>query len=246
MSQAATVESLRDDAFELMMRALDFYGERSAAAAIDFFDDTMELEGLPVHGTMPSGLFTRDDISRIAHYQAGKLRKDDRQGFIDQVAKSIGGLVYQAGNRAVMYQGGLYHRARQGSDRMRYVTKGLDKTPGMPQVRYARLPQGAETCDFCLMLASRGFVYLTAESAEGWNHTHRGCDCIVISGVGYYDESGHWQQGTTIEGYDLNDMSLLLGEWEGITDSYADDPDEDSMREAKLMTMEARIGRREW
>lgn len=225
------------------MQALNFYGERSASAAIDFFDDTMELEGLQVHGTMPSGLYTKDDIDRIARYQAGKLRKDDRQGFVDQVAKSVGGLVYQSGNRAIMYQGGLYHKPREGKGRMRYVTRGLDPTPGMPQVRYARLPQGMETCDFCLMLASRGFVYLTMESAEGWNHTHRGCDCIVIAGVGSYNSDGRWTQGTTIEGYDLDSMGTLLEEWVGITDSY---DDEEAMQEAKLDAMMEIMGRTEW
>lgn len=33
-------------------------------------------------------------------------------------------------------------------------------------IRYARVPTGAETCSFCLMLASRGAVYLSAESAR--------------------------------------------------------------------------------
>ena len=245
MSQPGTVESLRNDAFELMVRALDYYGERSAAAAIDLFDDTMEAEGLAVRGTMPSGLFTRAEIERIARYQAGKLREDDRQGFIDQVAKSVGGLVYQAGNRSVMYQGGLYHQPRQGAKRMRYVTKGVDKTPGAPQVRYARLPQGAETCNFCLMLAARGFVYLTVESAQGWNHTHRGCDCIVVAGVGHYDEEARWEQDTTMEDYDLGLMSQVLDAWIAVDEKYADE-EEDAIRQAKLAEMESIMGRSEW
>ena len=38
--------------------------------------------------------------------------------------------------------------------------------------KYARVPTGAETCDFCLMLASRGFAYLSEETAS---HTHSNC-----------------------------------------------------------------------
>ena len=38
--------------------------------------------------------------------------------------------------------------------------------------KFARVPTGAETCDFCLMLASRGFVYRSADSAS---HSHANC-----------------------------------------------------------------------
>ena len=40
--------------------------------------------------------------------------------------------------------------------------------------KYARVPTGAETCDFCLMLASRGFVYHSTSSAAV-DHTHASC-----------------------------------------------------------------------
>ena len=40
--------------------------------------------------------------------------------------------------------------------------------------RFARVPTGSETCDFCLMLASRGFVYHT-ESTASMGHVHAGC-----------------------------------------------------------------------
>ena len=43
--------------------------------------------------------------------------------------------------------------------------------------KFARVPSGAETCSFCIMLASRGAVYGTAEAAS---HSHPGCDCRVV------------------------------------------------------------------
>ena len=57
--------------------------------------------------------------------------------------------------------------------------------------RYARVPTGSETCDFCLMLASRGFVY-RSESTAAMGHVHANCDCRVVAGwdgmeVGDYD-----------------------------------------------------------
>ena len=55
--------------------------------------------------------------------------------------------------------------------------------------KFARVPSGAETCSFCIMLASRGAVYGTAEAAS---HSHPGCDCRVVP---------DWGDG--IEGYDV-------------------------------------------
>ena len=55
--------------------------------------------------------------------------------------------------------------------------------------RFARVPTGIETCDFCLMLASRGFVYHT-EAAAG--HAHGGCDCRIVPS---------WKS-QEVEGYD--------------------------------------------
>lgn len=44
-------------------------------------------------------------------------------------------------------------------------------------VKWARVPFGL-TCDWCLMLASRGAVYESAESAGATNKYHGECDCI--------------------------------------------------------------------
>ena len=46
--------------------------------------------------------------------------------------------------------------------------------------RFARIPSGSETCGFCLMLASRGPVYLTRETAGRFNKYHGSCDCAVV------------------------------------------------------------------
>lgn len=60
--------------------------------------------------------------------------------------------------------------------------------------RYARVPKGAKTCAFCLMLASRGFVYSTRETAgEGLEYSyHSHCDCAIVPEFG---------EGTEISGY---------------------------------------------
>ena len=76
--------------------------------------------------------------------------------------------------------------------------------------KFARVPTGAETCDFCLMLASRGFVYSSEMSAGGvkLNHYHSGCLCRVVAG---------WD-GDDVEGYDTRD---IYKRWQASIDAIA-------------------------
>lgn len=75
----------------------------------------------------------------------------------------------------------------QLSDRLDYETKKAAGETIMQNARrdrrnprFARVPSGFETCDFCLMLASRGAVYWTAETAGAMNHYHANCDCRLV------------------------------------------------------------------
>lgn len=77
-------------------------------------------------------------------------------------------------------------------------------------VKYARVPTGAETCGFCIMLASRGFVYSTAKAAGELNHYHRSCDCKVVAG---------FDGVTEIEGYDPDAYYTLWRECERLKES---------------------------
>lgn len=63
--------------------------------------------------------------------------------------------------------------------------------------RYARVPSGAETCSFCIMLASRGFVYHNERAAGGDGHYHANCDCRIVPGFG---------GKTTVDGYDTEQL----------------------------------------
>lgn len=67
------------------------------------------------------------------------------------------------------------------------VAENASRDPLKP--KYARVPTGAETCEFCLMLASRDFVYTSRGAAS---HAHPRCDCRVVQGY----------PGMEVEGYD--------------------------------------------
>lgn len=47
--------------------------------------------------------------------------------------------------------------------------------------KYALVPSGKETCAYCTMLASRGFVYSKEGAKSLKEHIHRGCDCVVVA-----------------------------------------------------------------
>ena len=50
--------------------------------------------------------------------------------------------------------------------------------------RWARVPRGAKTCAFCLMLASRGFAYLSEDAAGRQMQYHADCDCDIVPSWG--------------------------------------------------------------
>ena len=66
---------------------------------------------------------------------------------------------------------------------------GRDSKKG---ARFARVPMGGHTCMFCMMLASRGFVYHTEKTAGEFGHYHSDCRCKVVAGF----------EGASVEGYD--------------------------------------------
>ena len=111
--------------------------------------------------------------------------RDDVQTFNDQVLQRIDYEMKRSANMSVVENG------RRDPKR----------------VRYARVPTGAETCDFCLMLASRGFVY-QSESTAGASHVHSSCDCRVVPG---------WD-GMEVEGYD---PQAIYDRWQDAIDGKA-------------------------
>lgn len=69
--------------------------------------------------------------------------------------------------------------------------------------RFARVPTGEKTCDFCIMLASRGPVYLSEESAGAFTQFHNHCDCKVVPFFGTsYGGKSRRKSKHSIEGYD--------------------------------------------
>lgn len=185
-SPDASVAECRDFAWQVMLEAVQIYGDASATAAADYYDSVMSAAG---NGAKPALLHSgvdEDQAERAARYQAGKLVKGDQLGFERECAAYASDATRQAANRTML------------GNALRDEGRG---------VRYARVPTGAETCTFCRMLSSRGFVYRSKESAKLFGHNHRGCNCEVVvstdaDGLEGYDpdrERDIWQKYEEID-----------------------------------------------
>lgn len=78
--------------------------------------------------------------------------------------------------------------------------------------KYARVPTGVETCPFCIMLASRGFVYHSDKQAGALDHWHANCDCRVVAGFPGMEIDGYDPHGELFDQYraDLKSGKLKL------------------------------------
>lgn len=98
------------------------------------------------------------------------------------------------------------------SQTRRMANQAMIANAGRDHVRFARVPSGGRTCAFCAMLASRGFVYHTAETAGSMNRYHNDCRCEIVPG---FDDD------TSIDGYDPD---ALYEDYARARDEAGDNP----------------------
>lgn len=103
---------------------------------------------------------------------------------IDEADRHNRVVVSQVADRVV--RGVEHHAHSAGRDAIQdavessWVAQEPDSLPAHGEVLgYARVLTGAESCSFCAMLASRGPVYSTADSAGAIKVFHYGCDCVI-------------------------------------------------------------------
>ena len=179
------IAECRDLVLQALASVMPTYTTMAAQASADFYDAARELV---VGEKMGAQAISDFDMRKTEGAVRGFVRfvpRDDVQTFNDQVLQRIDYEMKRSANMSVVENG------RRDPKR----------------VRYARVPTGAETCDFCLMLASRGFVY-QSEGTAGAGHTHYACDCRCIPG---------WD-GMEVEGYD---PQAIYDRWQDAIDGKA-------------------------
>lgn len=183
-----TIADCRNVVLLALQEVLPTYSELAAQASADFYDAARTAcVGSPM-GAVPVSGYDQSLTDRAVRAFV--------QGIVD-------GSPIEQFNDAVLQRIDYEMKRSAGST----MFENGRRDPVRP--RFARVPTGPETCDFCLMLASRGFVY-TSESAASNNldHYHSGCDCRVVAG---------WD-GAEVEGYDTTD---LYHQWQDAVDAMA-------------------------
>ena len=179
------VAQCRDLVLQALASIMPTYTGMAAQASADFYDAARELAlGERLGAVAISDYDPRKTEGAVRGFVRFVLR-DDVQTFNDQVLQRIDYEMKRSANLSVVENG------RRDPKR----------------VRYARVPTGAETCDFCLMLASRGFVY-QSESTASASHVHSHCDCRITPG---------WD-GMEVEGYD---PQAIYDRWQDAIDGKA-------------------------
>lgn len=158
---------------EFMPRLVRQYGEIAATVAADFFDglrDAAEVQGA----------FTAvmaDPVDPEAARAGTRWALGPLFAPVPNAVAALGRLEQVADRMAL----------QPGRDT---IVRSTSLDPAKPQ--WARVPVGP-TCAFCLVLASRGAVYLTEESAGQHRKYHAECNCTATP---------IWSEDDLPDGYD--------------------------------------------
>lgn len=174
-----SVADMRDYAIGVLADACGTYGESCAGVAAGFYEG--QAADANVRSALVEGAADRAKAERVVRYKAQKLAAGDYGGFVSELCSYLDTSVRRTANLTTM--------ANAKRDRRR-SSAGMRKA-GVRGVRFARIPRGGETCTFCAMLASRGFVYWTEETAGKFDHFHNRCKCRVVAST-----------DADVEGYD--------------------------------------------
>lgn len=151
-------EAVRAALFEYVPVLVSEYGNVAAAVAADWFDEFRAFEG--VAGTfrapLAAGIPVEQVTSRLGYATraSGPLFAGDSETLTNFLAMMTNEYVLQPGRDTVM------------------------QAAHKDNAAYARVPEPG-ACKFCLMLASRGFVYSQA-TAGGTKKFHGKCRCNSI------------------------------------------------------------------
>jgi hypothetical protein len=179
---ASTAEA-RDAAERILKSYSGVYSQQAATLAAEWYDAQGKAAGAKLDRAVTSATVDEDSLRRTVRYQA-RLLEDGGGDF----AAAVGEWAENAAKRAV-------------NDTVLANAK-RDRRKG---VRFARVTSGRNTCAFCLMLAGRGAVYHTRETAGEFNRYHRHCSCKIVPSY-----SGD-QYEVLVEGHGPKEMRALRG-----------------------------------
>ena len=119
----------------------------------------------------------------------------------EEVAKAINGTLKTAQGQVPQVVGRKVKQAGADTTLKNAIRDGAE---------WAWIPQGNETCAFCIMLASRGWQRASKAALNGdhADHIHAYCDCMYAI---------RFDSETNVEGYDPEKYKAMYDEAEGDT-----------------------------
>lgn len=162
------VAEVREQVVAILQAMTGASADMAARLAADFYDGLRAEFGISDEFyALVDGGYDPEATEGAVRAFAQLLADGDSKSFVDRCIERIDADTRRSANECVV--------------------RNARRDPMKP--KYARVPSGSETCRFCMMLASRGFVYNSPELAS---HAHPNCDCRVVpswdkKGVEDYD-----------------------------------------------------------
>ena len=165
-------ELVRDALLEVVPAITDQFGDLSATVAAEWFEQQRAKE---IGGSFSATLGADDSLARVegsVRWASGEMFRDNPQGTLDLLTGAV--------QRHVTYAG------------RDTIARNVMLDPRRP--RWAHVPSGNNPCAFCVVMASRGWVYKSAKKANLHSQFHDHCHCQVVASWDHINAH--------IEGYD--------------------------------------------
>ena len=168
----------RDALLEAVPALTDTYGEIGATAAAEWYEElrASSPEARGRFRARPADLVPAEAVRETVRWSAGPLWEGDAATTAGRLTTAVDKYVRQPGRDTI------------------------SRNAGRDRAKWARVPSGAETCAFCLMVASRGFVYRSEQTASkdaSGEKYHGDCRCMPVP---------DWSRDPVLEGYDPKSM----------------------------------------
>lgn len=167
-----TPEAARDALLEFLPVLAAQYGDVAASLAAEFYEEMRAASGaVGAFTALSAPGVPAEAVQAKVRYLSGHLWTPEPDGMLGGLLTAADKYVKQPGRSTV-----AANAKREG-------------------VRWARVPTGAKTCSFCLVLASRDAVYHSQDTASA--HYHGACDCVATR-IG---STGDYPDGYLPDGY---------------------------------------------
>jgi hypothetical protein len=197
--------TLEDALYQLYPRLVEESAEVASSAALEWYEKQREAEGVAkaYSPVMPTGLVDENEAAKIVGAAIRDLREGTgRARVLTRLTDGARKLISDAGRATTQH--------------------AAERDPKKP--RYARVPTGAETCAWCMLWASRGFVYKSEETAQ-FKRSHFKCDCQIVPS---------WDKRPRVRGYDSK-------RYERMYQQAVDDLADEGARTDDIKTITARM-----